>query len=208
MPSVHKKYVYTRSCRFCSIVFIIHLLNVTSSISIWVCKCVSVFEYIKILHICARLKYTVVITIFDICIHVLLLHCIESKSSIYLQVNYRWFFSFKIYNIIKVLQLKFVMWDLRKRCMAEDLTITNVLPLHYHCPRKAFYSDERLAYFWVRYFMYMYILQYVRSLPVAVGCFTKWCSHCIFISTFKERPCFITKCLYTRACACTECKCI
>lgn len=173
---------------FFSIVFIIHLLNVTSSISIRVCECVSVFEYIKILHICARLKYTVGITIIDICIHVLLLHCIESKSSIYLQVNYRWFFSFKIYNIIKVLQLKF---DVR-----------------FNCPRKAFYSDERLAYFWVRYFMYMYILQYVRSLPVSVGCFTKWCSRCIFISTFKERPCFITKCLYTRACACTECKCI
>lgn len=90
----------------------------------------------------------------------------------YLSSSYRWFFSLKIYNIIKVLQLQF---DVR-----------------FNCPRKAFYSDERLAYFWVRYFMYMYILQYVRSLPVAVGCFTKWCSRCIFISTFKERPCFIT----------------
>lgn len=106
----------------------------------------------------------------------------------YLSSSYRWFFSLKIYNIIKVLQLKF---DVR-----------------FNCPRKAFYSDERLAYFLVRYFMYMYILQYVRSLPVAVGCFTKWCSRCIFISTFKERPCFITKCLYTHACAGTECKCI
>lgn len=188
MPSVHKKYVYTRSCRFCSIVFIIHLLNVTSSISIWVCKRVSVFEYIKILHICARLKYTVGITIFDICIHVLLLHCIESKSSIYLQVIGD--FSLSRFTIL------------------SRYYNSNKFDVRFNCPRKAFYSDERLAYFWVRYFMYMYILQYVRSLPVAVGCFTKWCSRCNFISTFKERPCFVTKCLYTRGCACTECKCI
>lgn len=127
MPSVLKKYVYTRSCRFFSIVFIIHLLNVTSSISIWVCKCVSVFEYIKILHICARLKYTVGITIFDICIHVLLLHCIESKSSIYLQVIGD--FSLSRFTILSSDYNSNSMWDLRKRCMAEDLTITNALPL-------------------------------------------------------------------------------
>lgn len=203
MPSVHKKYVYTRSCRFCSIVFIIHLLNVTSSISICVCKCVSVLEYIKILHICARLKYTVVITIFDICIHVLLLHYIESKSSIYLQVIGD--FSLSRFTILSRYYNSNSMWDLRKRCMAEELTITNALPLS----KESFLFWWKVGfYFWVRYFMYMYILQYVRSLPVAVGCFTKWCSRCIFISTFKERPCFITKCLYTRACACTECKCI
>lgn len=136
MPSVHKKYVYTRSCRFCSIVFIIHLLNVSSSISIWVCKCVSVFEYIKVLHICASLKYTVGITIFDICIHVLLLHCIESKSSIYLQVIGD--FSLSRFTLLPRYYNSNSMWDLRKRCMAEDLTITNALPL----------SKESFLFWW------------------------------------------------------------
>lgn len=137
MPSVHKKYVYTRSCRFCSIVFIIHLLNVTSSISICVCKCVSVFEYIKILDVCARLKYTVVITIFDICIHVLFLHCIESKSSIYLKVIGD--FSLSRFTILPRYYNSNSMWDLRKQCMAEDLTIiTNALPL----------SKESFLFWW------------------------------------------------------------
>lgn len=155
MPSVHKKYVYTRSCRFCSIVFIIHLLNVTSSISIWVCKCVSVFEYIKILHICARLKYTIGITIFDICIHVLLLHCIESKSSIYLQVIGD--FSLSRFTILSSDYNSNSMWDLRKQCMAEDLTITNALPL----------SKESFLFWWkvgllLSSLLYVYVYVYIK----------------------------------------------
>lgn len=158
MPSVHKKYVYTRSCRFFSIVFIIHLLNVTSSISIWVCKCVSVFEYIKILHICARLKYTVGITIIDICIHVLLLHCIESKSSIYLQVIGE--FSLSRFTILSSDYNSSSMWDLRKQCMTEDLTITNALPL----------SKESFLFWWKvglllssLLYVYVYIIVCTKS---------------------------------------------
>lgn len=83
MFSVYKKYVYIRFCWFCLIVFIIYLFNVIFSISICVCKCVSVFEYIKVLYICVRLKYIVVIIIFDMCIYVFFLYCIELKFSIY-----------------------------------------------------------------------------------------------------------------------------
>lgn len=155
MPSVHKKYVYTRSCRYFSIVFIIHLLNVTSSISIRVCECVSVFEYIKILHICARLKYTVGITIFDICIHVLLLHCIESKSSIYLQVIGD--FSLSRFTILPRYYNSNSMRDLRKRCMAEKVTITNALPL----------SKESFLFWWkvgllLSSLLYVYVYVYIK----------------------------------------------
>lgn len=112
----------------------------------------------------------------------------------YLSTSYRWLFSFKIYNITKVLQLKF---DARFKKTVHG----------WKCSFLFWWKVGLLLSSFLYVYVYVYITVCTKS-SCGSGLLHQVMLSLHLISTFKERPCFITKCLYTRACACTECKCI
>lgn len=102
----------------------------------------------------------------------------------YLSTSDRWFFSFKIYNITKVLQLKF---DVRFKKTMHGWKFNNN-----QCTATVQGKLSILMKGWLTFeFVTLCICICVRSLPVAVGCFTKWCSRCIFRKTLFYYKMFI-----------------